>query len=176
MTVYKPAEDTYLVLEHLEGLNCKDKKFLDMGTGNGEIALKAAEKGAEVTAADINSEAIDYAREKAEEKGLEDEIKFVETDLFENIDGKYDIITFNPPYLPGQQDIGDEEIWRGGEKGIEVTENFLKQVRPYLKDSGCALLVISSLADIEDLKERYDIEKIESQGLWFEELELVIFE
>lgn len=176
MTVYKPAEDTYLVLNYLEGLKLGDMEVLDMGTGNGEIAIKAAEKGAKVTAADINTEALEYAKEKAEEKGLQDKINFVETDLFENIEGKYDIIAFNPPYLPGQQGIGDEEIWRGGEKGTEVTERFLEQVRPYLTDSGRALLVLSSLADIEGLKERFDLEKVGSQELWFEELELVRFE
>ncbi|MFB6115299.1 MAG: HemK2/MTQ2 family protein methyltransferase [Candidatus Nanohalobium sp.] len=152
MTVYKPAEDTYLVIDYLEGLKLEGKKFLDMGTGNGQIALKAADKGAEVTAADKNPEALKHAKEKAAEKGLQDKISFVESDLFEDIEGKYDVIVFNPPYLPGKEGLGDEEIWRGGDRGVA-----------------------SSLGDISDLEESYDLEVVEDKELWFERLVLFRF-
>jgi release factor glutamine methyltransferase len=176
VTVYTPGEDTYLVLEHLQGLNLEDKKFLDMGTGNGEIALKAAEKGAEVFAVDKNSEALDYAREKAEKKGLGDSTDFVESDLFENVEEEFDIVAFNPPYLPGKEGLGDEEIWRGGEKGIEVTEKFLKQVSEYLRPEGFGLVVASSLGDSEGLEERYGLEPVGEKSLWFEDLKLLRFD
>lgn len=176
MTVYTPGEDTYLVLEHLEGLSLEDKKFLDMGTGNGEIAFKAAEKGAEVTAVDKNPEALDYAREKAEKRGLEDSIDFVESDLFENVGREFDVVVFNPPYLPGDEGLGDEEIWRGGEKGIEVTEKFLEQVSEYLRPEGFGLVVASSLGDSEGLEERYGLEPVGEKSLWFEELRLLRFD
>jgi len=174
VTVYTPGEDTYLVLEHLEGLDLEGKKFLDMGTGNGEIALKAAEKGAEVTAVDKNSEALEYAREKAEEKGLEESISFVESDLFENVEAEFDVVVFNPPYLPGEEGLGDEEIWRGGEKGIEVSERFLEGVSGYLRPDGFALVVVSSLADLEGLDD-FDLDSVEEKELWFEELKLLRF-
>ncbi len=180
MTVYKPGEDTYLVLEHLEGLKLDGKKFLDMGTGNGEIALKAAEKGAEVTAVDRNPEALEYAREKAEEKGLDDVIEFVESDLFENVEGVeegFDVAVFNPPYLPGEEGgLGDEEIWRGGEKGVEVTERFLEDVSDYLRPDGYALVVGSSLADLEGLEEKFDFFSVGERSLWFEDLKLLRFD
>lgn len=175
MTVYKPGEDTYLVLEHLEGLELENKKFLDMGTGNGEIALKAAEKGAEVTAVDINSEALAYAEEKAEEKGLEDRITFIESDLFENVDGEFDVAVFNPPYLPGAEGLGDEEIWRGGEKGTEVTERFLEEASGYLRPKGFALVVGSSHADLEDIERSFDLVCVDKRSLWFEDLRLLKF-
>lgn len=174
MTVYRPGEDTFLVLEHLEGLDLENKKFLDMGTGKGEIALKAAEKGAEVTAVDVNSEALGFAREKAEERGLEDRISFVESDLFENVDGEFDVVVFNPPYLPGEEGLGDEEIWRGGEKGTEVTERFLEQVNGFLGPEGFALVVVSDLADVDAL-EGFDLEVVGRESLWFEELKLLRF-
>jgi len=171
VTVYKPGEDTYLLLNYLEKQDLEDKKFLDMGTGNGKIALKAAKKGAKVTAADINSEAINYARQKAKQKGLK--IEFVESDLFENIEDKYDIIAFNPPYLPGKKGLGDEKIWRGGEKGIETTEQFLNAVNDYLRPSGSAFVIASSRAEIDDLKEEFDLTVVDEKNIWFEQLQLL---
>lgn len=173
MTVYKPGEDTFLVLRYLEGLDLEGKKFLEVGTGNGEIALKAASKGAEVTALDVNPEALDYAREKAQEKGLEEKFTFVESDLFEELDEKFDVVVFNPPYLPGDEGLGDEEIWRGGEKGIEVTERFLDEVSQYLESGGFALIVGSSRADLDSLKERFELVCVADETLWFEDLELL---
>jgi release factor glutamine methyltransferase len=176
VTVYTPGEDTYLVLENLEGLDLEGKKFLDMGTGNGEIALKAVEKGAKVTAIDVNPEALDYAEDKAKERGLEDEISFVESDLFENVEGDFDVVVFNPPYLPGEQGLGDEEIWRGGEKGIEVTEKFLEEVADYLRPDGFALVVVSSRADIDGLLDGFDLVSVDEKSLWFEDLKLLRFD
>lgn len=175
MTVYKPAEDTYLVLEHLEGLELEDKKFLDMGTGNGEIALKAAEKGAEVTAVDKNPQALEYAKDKAKERGLEDMITFLESDLFENVEEDFDVAVFNPPYLPGEKGIGDEEIWRGGEEGTDVTEKFLENVSDYLNPDGFALVVASSRADLKVLEETFDLKLVGEKSLWFEQLRLLRF-
>lgn len=176
MTVYRPGEDTYLVLEHLEGLDLEGKRFLDMGTGNGEIALKAAERGAEVVAADINPEALSFAREKAAERGLGDRISFVESDLFEEVQGEFDVVVFNPPYLPGNEGPGDEEIWRGGKKGVEVSGAFLEDVSDFLSDEGFGLIVASSLADFETLSEAFDLVEVSSRELWFEELFLFRFD
>ena len=172
MTVYRPREDSFLLQDHIEDLNLKDHDVLDMGTGSGIIAMKAAEKGAEVLAADINPEALQNAEKKAIEKELSDKIEFVRSDLFENIDRKFDLILFNPPYLPGNKGLGDEEIWRGGEKGIEVTRRFLESASKYLKDQGKILVVMSSRADYEPLIKDYDLEIIESKKIWFETLYL----
>jgi release factor glutamine methyltransferase len=176
VTVYRPGEDTFLVLEHLEGLELKGKKFLDMGTGNGEIALKAAEKGAKVVAVDINPEALSYAMEKAEVKDLEDRVTFVESDLFENVQEEFDFVVFNPPYLPGEEGLGDEEIWRGGEKGIEVTERFLKRVPEFLAEGGEAFIVISSRSEIENIVDSFGLSAVSSKKIWFEELKLFRFD
>ncbi len=175
MTVYTPGEDSFFFENFLEGLDMEGKKVLDMGTGSGILAVKAAEKGAEVTAADINPEAVEKAEEKAAEEGFEDRIDFVQSDLFSNIDGKFDLVLFNPPYLPGEEGIGDEEIWRGGERGTELTERFLSQVDSYLAEDRECLLIISSRADYEDIVVRYSLEIVEERKLWFETLYLVRF-
>ncbi|MFB6207973.1 MAG: HemK2/MTQ2 family protein methyltransferase [Candidatus Nanohaloarchaea archaeon] len=168
---YPPREDTALVLEKLEELELEGKKFLEIGTGNGAIAVKAAELGAKVTAADIDPKAVEDAENRAEEAGVE--IEFIESDLFENVEEEYDVIVFNPPYLPGEKGIGEEETWRGGEKGTEVTENFLDDVRDYLGDEGFFMVVASSLADSEPLLDEHGLEVVGSKKLWFEELYLL---
>ncbi|MFB6204093.1 MAG: HemK2/MTQ2 family protein methyltransferase [Candidatus Nanohaloarchaea archaeon] len=168
---YNPREDTRLVLRNLEDMELEGKKFLEIGTGSGAIAVKAAELGAEVTATDIDPEALEEARNRARDREVEAE--FVESDLFENVTGKYDITVFNPPYLPGEEGLGDEETWRGGEKGTETSRRFLSGVKNFLADEGFFLLVASSLADSSALKEEHDLELVDSEKLWFEELYLL---
>lgn len=172
MAVYTPREDSFLVKNYLEDKDLLGKKVLDVGTGSGILALEAARGDGEVTAIDINPEAISYAREEAIEDGLGNRIEFLESDLFENVEGKFDLIVFNPPYLPGQEGIGNEEIWRGGGKGIEVTERFLKKAPNYLADNGEILVVLSSHTDFSEIKEEYDLKIIGSKKIWFETLYL----
>ncbi|MFT4892836.1 MAG: release factor glutamine methyltransferase [Candidatus Nanohaloarchaea archaeon] len=166
MTVYEPGEDSFLLKNHVSELELEGKKVLDMGTGSGILAIETAEKGGEVTAVDINPEAVEKIRSKAEEKGVEIEIR--QSDLFENVEDKFDLITFNPPYLPGEKGIGDEEIWRGGETGVELTQRFLEKIDSYLTEEGSALIVLSDRAEYEELVEGYGLEIVERKQLWFE--------
>jgi len=82
MTVYKPADDSYLLRDHIRELDLDGKKVLDMGTGSGIIAIEAAKSGAKVVAADINQEAIDFARVKKPKTGFGWRDKFVQSNLF----------------------------------------------------------------------------------------------
>lgn len=74
-------------------------KVLDIGTGSGVIALSLAAERAnwQVTASDISQDALDLAQENAEE--IDVAIDFVQSDCFQAITGKYDIIVSNPPYI-----------------------------------------------------------------------------
>ncbi|MFB6180759.1 MAG: HemK2/MTQ2 family protein methyltransferase [Candidatus Nanohalobium sp.] len=171
MAVYPVSEDTLLLKNCLKERELEDVKFLEMGTGNAENAVKAAEKGAEVTAVDINQEAVEYAEKKFEEEGLEAEV--FRSNLFEQVKDTFDLIVFNPPYLPGEKGLGLEKHWRGGEKGVELSERFLEEVDSYLNDQGEVLLVLSSLADVEKLKEGFELRAVAEKELWFESLEVV---
>jgi len=172
MTVYQPREDSHLMKKYLEKQDLENKKTLDIGTGSGIQAITMAKKNAEVTATDINPEALKKAEEKAQKQGLS--IEFKESDLFQNINQKYDIITFNPPYLPGEKGIGDEEIWRGGETGLEITEKFLEQLKNHLNSGGYGLTIISSKTDWKKTRDKHGLEIIDSKKLWFETVYLAI--
>ncbi|MDP4012387.1 MAG: class I SAM-dependent methyltransferase [Candidatus Nanoarchaeia archaeon] len=73
----------------------KGKKVLDLGTGSGFIGIYLALEGREVTSSDINPNALEVAKENA--FNLNAEIKFILSDLFNNIHDKFDLILFNPP-------------------------------------------------------------------------------
>ena len=167
MTVYQPREDSNLLAKQILEKDLEGMRCLDMGTGSGIMAEKMIRVGAEhVVAADINPEAVEEASEKLEDK---ENVEVVESDLFENVDGKFDLIAFNPPYLPGDEldeDMKDREIWRGGDSGEEFTAEFLGTAREYLKDGGEILFVVSSLSDF-DVSE-YEI--VDTKELWFEDI------
>lgn len=171
MTVYSPGADTYLLASVIEEKDLEGKTCLEIGTGSGFLAEKMLENAAEkVTAVDLNPEAVEEASERLEKY---ESFEVFQSDMFENIDEEFDFIFFNPPYLPSEaSEIGDEEIWSGGEKGTEVTEKFLEKVPEHLSEDGEAFFVASSLADIEDLE---DFEVVSSEKLWFEKLYVMKF-
>lgn len=88
-----------------------DLQILDIGTGSGAIAisLKSARPDWHVTASDISSEALQLAKENSERKQVS--LDFIESDVFNQISGKFDVIISNPPYI-----AYDDE----GEVGVNV--------------------------------------------------------
>jgi release factor glutamine methyltransferase len=136
MEVYEPAEDSYLIRKHIK--DYAEGRVLDMGTGSGVLAEEARKYADEVIAADLNHKAIEYGRKHIEG------VTFIESDLFENIDGKFNLIIFNPPYLPKDKAIDDIALY-GGDKGHEVIGRFLAQASDYLEDEGAILLLFSQL-------------------------------
>ncbi|MFB6143869.1 MAG: HemK2/MTQ2 family protein methyltransferase [Candidatus Nanohaloarchaea archaeon] len=168
MSVYPPREDTYFLKNYLESLELEGMEVLEVGCGSGILSVAMAGKGAEVTAVDINPEAVEATREAAEEAGVE--VDVFRSDLFREVEDKFDLIVFNPPYLPGRELEGDEK-WRGGDRGVEVTERFLQDYGKHLKEGGKALFLLSSLSDHRELLRKHEV--VESENLWFETLYLV---
>lgn len=141
-TIYPALEDSHFlesfVKKHAFG------KVLDVGTGSGIQAVAASKnKGVKsVLGVDINKRAIEHCKKSYKLK----KIKFIQSDLFKNVKGKFDTIIFNPPYLPqesNQRDVRTE----GGKKGYEVVEKFLKQSYNHLNKDGIILLLFSSLTN-----------------------------
>ena len=147
MKTYPPSEDTFLLLDNLR---C-GKEVLEIGTGSGIIAMECAKRGSEVTAVDIDENAIAELKKRAEEEGIK--IHAFLSDLFENVTGKFDTIIFNPPYLPGDaKEIEDLQWAGGGEHGDEIIMRFLSDAWRYLKDGGEIYIILSSFNRIEKMK------------------------
>ncbi len=146
--VYSPREDSFLLAKAVNEL--AGGNVLDMGTGSGLQAIIAAQsqKVKQVTAVDASEKALVCAKQNAEKNHVQNKIKFVHSNLFENVEGKFDTIIFNPPYLPVEKrEVRDDEsmAWHGGEKGRDLLDPFLEQFPQFLSARGKLLLLQSSL-------------------------------
>ncbi len=168
--MYEPREDSFLLLKYVEKYSDVDL-VLDMGTGTGIQANCASEKSKKVYAADIDPEAIKYAKTKYKKEN----IKYIESDLFEKIPEKeFDLIIFNPPYLPEEKNIEDIALF-SGKRGVTTTLAFLDQCSGYLKKQGVILLIVSSLASqskIDETIKKNLLEKkvLEKVHIFFEDI------
>ncbi len=164
-SIYEPAEDSYLLEKYVK--KYANGKVLDMGTGSGFLAKSALLKTKNVLAVDVNPKAVSYVKSLG--------INALCSDLFSNVKGKFDLIAFNPPYLPSEKKEDKETALQvsGGKKGFELIGRFLKDAKKHLNKDGKILLLFSSLSgDIEKLmkKHKYRFEKLEEQKLFFEKL------
>lgn len=150
--VYEPAADTELLVKSIRVR--EGDRVLEIGTGTGIIAIHCAKHGCRVTATDVVAEALELARENATQNTVEVDLR--EGDMFDPVDGTYDVIIFNPPYLPtAPEDLTDSPLDKaldGGPDGTDVTIRFLEQLQEYLADEGRAYIVISSLQDWDKLE------------------------
>ena len=147
--VYYPAEDSFLLADAVEALEMKGKNVLDMGCGSGFLSLLCASKGAHVMAVDITEEAVETAKANAQANGFK--VNIVLSDLFEKINGRFDFIIFNPPYLPKEEDEEGHVTYTGGATGREVIERFITQCGTHLENDGKILVLVSSLTGKEEI-------------------------
>ncbi|MCD6547161.1 MAG: methyltransferase [Nanoarchaeota archaeon] len=167
--VYLPREDSYLLKKWVEKLAKGD--VLDMGTGTGIQAFAAAPKAKKVIAVDANPEAIEYCKNAVH---VFKNIEFRVSDLFSNVPEKFDVIIFNPPYLPESK--FDKEIdVTGGKEGWETIERFLKEAKKHLNKNGKILMVFSSLTNpkrVLEIAEKlgYSHNLLEKKHIGFEDL------
>jgi release factor glutamine methyltransferase len=168
-SVYQPSEDSYLLQRHVAEL--VRGRVLDMGTGSGIQAVTASQNArvTHVVAADINPEAIEAAKKRATEAGVAHKVTFIISDLFEEINGLFDWIIFNPPYLPSEGGIPDP-IWNGGNSGCETITRFLDDAKNHLIKGGSILLIYSSETGITIGGYGYHWEILEELPLFFERL------
>jgi release factor glutamine methyltransferase len=155
-SVYEPREDSWLlercVRSHARG------DVLDLGTGSGILALAALENSnvRRVTAVDINPNAIAAVqRRKAQlDPDAQARLVTVQSNMFERLEGTWDTIVCNPPYLPDDDmDTFDPALY-GGPQGFEWTTKFLKDAKAHLAPNGQILLLFSNLTN----RERIDLE------------------
>lgn len=146
--IYEPEEDSYLLSEILKKelpkllKEEKNLSVLEIGCGSGIQLTSIFEAGVNkknIFGTDINKDAV----KKCKSLGF----NCIFSDLFSKVSEKFDLIIFNPPYLPEDEKEPEDSklITTGGEKGSEIINKFLEQSKKHLKKNGKIFLLVSSL-------------------------------
>jgi len=144
-----PRQDTEVLVEEALKYLKSGMKFLDLCTGSGCILLSLLHScpGAEGTGADLSGEALQVAEENRQRLGIQAEL--IKSDLFEEIEGNFDMIVSNPPYIrSGEIDHLMEEVrlydprmaLDGHEDGLYFYRKIAKESPRFLKSRGMLLL------------------------------------
>lgn len=145
--VYPVEEDTLLLLKAALAESRPDDRVLEVGTGSGYIASSLLGRVQSVLAVDINP----YAAAAARTRGVD----VVRTDLLAGLRGEFDLVLFNPPYLPTSPDerLDDwlEYALDGGPDGRRTISVFLAGLDRVLAPGGRVLLLVSALTGIEEV-------------------------
>ena len=152
-----PRQDTEILVEEALKYLRPGMKVLDMCTGSGCILLSLLKMGKEKyyignvsgTGVDISPDALAVSRENADALGVD--VTFLQSDLFENVEGTYDIFVSNPPYIrteviEGLQDevkLHDPYIALDGkEDGLYFYRKIIEKAGAYLNDGAKVLFEI----------------------------------
>ena len=168
-----PRPDTETLVEEVIQIakRIKAKKILDLCTGSGAIAISLAKyiKTSQITATDISQEALEVAQKNAKNNQVEQQIAFLQSNLWEQIPKeKYDMIVSNPPYI--KREIIrtlDEEVQKepqialdGGWDGLDFYRSIIGQADEFLKYGGYVCLEIGydqkiDVIDLIEQEEKY---------------------
>ena len=140
-----PRPETELLVEKVLALSEPGDEVLDLGTGSGCIAVAVAHERPDVsvTAADVSRFALDTARQNAKQNKCS--VEFIESDLFDQVDGSFDRIVSNPPYIRRDEiDTLMPEVSKyepkialdGGEDGLAFYRLIIEEAPAYLKPGG----------------------------------------
>ena len=143
----------YKVIEYIKSINKNNIKILDLCTGSGIIGItlrkELESKSLEVVASDISKEALKVAKENAIMN--EAEVKFIQSDIFENINEKFDIIVSNPPYIAYNDKITMEDNVLNydphlalftEEDGMYFYREIVENAKEYLEEDGIVFFEI----------------------------------
>jgi release factor glutamine methyltransferase len=179
--VYEPAEDSFLLADAAVKEAAQGMRILEVGTGSGFVSavLLANLKDIYLVATEINPPAARCARANG--------IEVIRTDLFKGIkpeksESRFDLILFNPPYLPtckGEKVPGWlNYAFDGGISGRDTLNRFLDEIKDYLKPEGKILVLISSITGLRAVRKKmkeqgFRVEIVARKKVSFEELMVV---
>lgn len=154
-------ETELLVMEALQLLNpMVGPRVLDLCTGSGCVAISIAKrhKTAQVIASDASAAALEVARKNAEKNAVSDRVELREGDLFSPVDGQFDVVVSNPPYIshaelanlePGVRDFEPRAALDGGADGLDFYRRMASEARHFLKPGGALLVEMGATQEAE---------------------------
>ena len=142
--VYKTGIDTELMIDVIEA--AEDKTFLEIGSGTGAISISVAAKTKSGMAVDVNELAVVNTVKNLACNNITNVDAF-KSDVFENVQGKFDIIICNPPYnMKDAKDDVEKMFW---DSKNEMKRRFFSEVADYLNDNGSIYFGWANFADID---------------------------
>ncbi|MCC7570540.1 methyltransferase [Candidatus Micrarchaeota archaeon] len=179
--VYPPADDSFLLMDSIEKIKLDgSEKCLDICCGTGIVGIYASNFVKTIAFLDKMKHALICAKKNTKFFGVSG--NFIESDLFDKIDEKYDLILFNPPYLPTDESSKIKgklnEALDGGKTGRNVIDRFIETFSDHLTEKGQVLMVDSSLDNtnktIKKLKSKgFLVEIVDSKSFFFEKLSII---
>ncbi len=160
-----PQPDTEILVEKVLEIVKKnmESKILDICTGSGAIGISLAYylNKAKLTVADISSKALEISKINAKRNNVEEKIKFINSDMFEKIEEKYNIIVSNPPYIKTNiiptldKQVQNEPYIAldGGKDGLKFYRILIDEAPKHLEKDGILIFEIGydQKEDIENL-------------------------
>lgn len=155
-TLIPRYETEYLIeltLKEIKKMNLDNPKILDLCTGSGAIGLtlKSLLPSSEVTLSDISKDALMVANKNKNELNLD--VNIIESDLFKNIPGKFDVIISNPPYVMTNEILPKDVLYEphlalfSGPKGIDHIEEIFKNIKSHLNNKYLIALEINEKSE-----------------------------
>ncbi len=141
-----PRPETEYLAEQVIKTCKEDSRVLDMCCGSGCISVAVAlNTNASIVASDISDKALDIAKQNIEKYNLQERVELVQSDFWQNIQGKFDIVVSNPPYIPTKDiDTLDTEVkdhephlaLDGGEDGLDAYRTILAELDNHIDKDG----------------------------------------
>lgn len=132
--------------DFIENQSWSNRRVLDLCTGSGCIGISLAllNPDLQVDLADLSPQALQVATQNIQRHGLQERVRCIQGDLFENIQGRYDLIISNPPYVTsanyrrGPAEFKNEPrlALEAGADGLTIVRRILQEARSYLNPSG----------------------------------------
>ena len=147
---------------------------LDIATGSGCLAIAIAKSfpDAEVIASDVSKEALEVAKINIDKLSVGEQVTLVESDLFENIEGEFDLIVSNPPYVNPEsyEDLPVEYLHEpdlaliAASNGLDFIARILHDAPPFLKEDGIMALEMGEAAKAAEETLEYPFKWIELEN------------
>jgi release factor glutamine methyltransferase len=124
-------------------------RVLDVGTGSGVNGILAASKSSDVVAVDVNPASVKNAKHNAELNNVASHMDIHVSDLFDSVQGRFDLILFDPPFRWFKPRNMRERST--ADKNYQTLTSFFDRVKDYLTDGGRILLFFGTSGDIDYL-------------------------
>lgn len=171
----RPDTETIVDVALKQFIGRPPERILDLGTGTGCLIVSLLTEWplADGVATDVSEKALAVAKENAKKHNVDKRLKLLESDWFESVKGKFDVIVSNPPYISNQEipnlPVAVKEYdpilaLDGGNDGLDCYRKIISGLKTHLKDDGICFLEIgySQAEDVTRL--------VEDSGLFVKEV------